>query len=101
RGARDSAIARCATVLWHGEQVPIEQVRDELLDANRQLSERGLRVLAFAIRDLPSDAMTAGLEDPMGQVHDLVLISLVGIIDPLRPEAVDAVREIGRAHVCT
>ena len=36
--------------------------------------------------------MTAALEDPMGEVHDLVLISLVGIIDPLRPEAVDAVR---------
>ncbi|HEX3206138.1 MAG TPA: HAD-IC family P-type ATPase, partial [Propionibacteriaceae bacterium] len=92
KGAPDIVIDRCATVLWHGEQVPIEQVRDELLDANRQLSERGLRVLAFAIRDLPSDAMTAALEDPMGEVHDLVLISLVGIIDPLRPEAVDAVR---------
>ena len=92
KGAPDIVIDRCATVLWHGEQVPIEQVRGELLDANRQLSERGLRVLAFAIRDLPSGAMTAALEDPMGEVHDLVLISLVGIIDPLRPEAVDAVR---------
>src|SRR5215213_1352598 len=92
KGAPDIVIDHCATVLWHGEQVPIEQVRDELLDANRQLSERGLRVLAFAIRDLPSDAMTAALGDPMGEVHDLVLISLVGIIDPLRAEAVDAVR---------
>ena len=92
KGAPDVIIDRCATVLWHGEQVPIEQVRDELLDANRQLSERGLRVLAFAVRDLPSDAMTAALDDPMGEVHDLVLISLVGIIDPLRAEAVDAVR---------
>ena len=92
KGAPDIVIDRCATALWHGEQVPIEQVRDELLDANRQLSERGLRVLAFAIRDLPSDAMTAALDDPMGEVHDLVLISLVGIIDPLRAEAVDAVR---------
>ncbi|HJY25075.1 MAG TPA: cation-transporting P-type ATPase [Actinomycetes bacterium] len=92
KGAPDVVIDRCATVLWHGEQVPIGQVRAELLDANRQLSERGLRVLAFAARDLPADAMTAALEDPMGEVHDLVLISLVGIIDPLRAEAVDAVR---------
>ena len=36
--------------------------------------------------------MTAALDDPMGEVHDLVLVSLVGIIDPLRAEAVDAVR---------
>ena len=63
-----------------------------MLDANRQLSERGLRVLAFAVRDLPADAMTAALDDPMAAVHDLVLVSLVGIIDPLRAEAVDAVR---------
>ena len=72
KGAPDVIIERCATALWHGEQVPIEQVRDELLDANRQLSERGLRVLGFAIRDLPSDAMTAALDDPMGEMHDLI-----------------------------
>ena len=48
--------------------MPIDQVRDELLDANRQLSERGLRVLAFAVRDLPADAMTAALDDPMAAV---------------------------------
>src|SRR4051794_19386757 len=92
KGAPDLVIDRCATVLWHGEQVPIAQVRDELLTANRELSERGLRVLAFAARDLATDAMDAALEDPMGAVHDLVLIALVGIIDPLRAEAVDAVR---------
>lgn len=92
KGAPDVVIDRCATVLWHGEEVPIGQVRAELLDANRRLSERGLRVLAFAARDLPAEAMAAALEDPMGEVHDLVLISLVGIIDPLRAEAVDAVR---------
>jgi Ca2+-transporting ATPase len=66
-------------------------VREELIEANRELSERGLRVLAFAIRDLPGAAMDA-LDDPMTAVHDLVLVSLVGIIDPLRTEAVEAVR---------
>ena len=99
KGAPDVIIERCATALWHGEQVPIAQVRDELLDANRQLSERGLRVLGFAIRDLPSDAMTAALDDPMGEMHDLILISLVGIIDPLRAEAVEAVRIAHQAGI--
>jgi Ca2+-transporting ATPase len=36
--------------------------------------------------------MTAALDDPMGAIQDLTLVSLVGIIDPLRAEAVDAVR---------
>jgi P-type Ca2+ transporter type 2C len=92
KGAPDIVIDRCATALWHGEQVPMEQVRDEVLGANRELSEKGLRVLAFAARDLPADAMTAAAADPMAEVHDLILVSLVGIIDPLRAEAVDAVR---------
>ena len=91
KGAPDVIIDRCASALWHGEPVPMAQVREELLEANRALSERGLRVLAFAIRDLPGDAMDA-LGDPMTAVHDLVLVSLVGIIDPLRTEAVEAVR---------
>jgi Ca2+-transporting ATPase len=92
KGAPDIVIDRCTSALWHGGQVPMEQVREELLDANRQLSERGLRVLAFAARDLPDEAMTAALDDPMGAIQGLTLVSLVGIIDPLRAEAVEAVR---------
>ena len=92
KGAPDVVFDRCATALWHGEQVPMAQVRDEVLDANRTLSERGLRVLAFAVRDLPAADMTAALDEPMDAVYDLALVSLVGIIDPLRAEAVDAVR---------
>ncbi len=99
KGAPDVIIERCATALWHGEQVPITQVRDELLDANRQLSERGLRVLGFAIRDLPSAAMNDALDDPMGEMQDLIFIALVGIIDPLRAEAIDAVRIAHQAGI--
>ena len=77
---------------WHGETTPIAEVRDEILAANQQLSERGLRVLAFAARDLDDAAMAAAIDDPMSAVSDLVLVALVGIIDPLRAEAKEAVR---------
>ena len=36
--------------------------------------------------------MTAALDDPMAAVEELMLVSLVGIIDPFRAEAVEAVR---------
>ena len=85
-------LERCGQALWHGELVPVATVRDELLAANRQLSERGLRVLAFAARDLDDAAMAAALADPMAAVTDLVFVALVGIVDPLRTEAKDAVR---------
>ncbi len=91
KGAPDVVIDRCSQALWNGNVVPMDQVRQDLLDANQRLSEKGLRVLAFAFRGLGAHTMQAAHDDPMGEVHDLVLISLVGIIDPLRPSAVDAV----------
>ncbi len=35
--------------------------------------------------------MTTAIGDPMGAVNDLLFVALVGIIDPLRTEAKDAV----------
>jgi P-type Ca2+ transporter type 2C len=92
KGAPDVVIERCGYALQHGKQVPMAQARDGLLDANQKLSEKGLRVLAFAVRDLDETAMPAAGEDPMSAVEDLVLVALVGIIDPLRAEAKAAVR---------
>jgi Ca2+-transporting ATPase len=92
KGAPDVVLERCSLVLWHGQQVPIATVREEILAANRQLSERGLRVLAFAARDLDDAEMSAAMTDPMAAVTGLVFVALVGIMDPLRTEAKDAVR---------
>ena len=84
-----SAVAgRCGTA----SRCRSRSVRDEILAVNHQLSERGLRVLAFAVRDLDDAAMSAAEADPMAAVTDLILVALVGIIDPLRTEAKDAVR---------
>ncbi|HTR70141.1 MAG TPA: cation-translocating P-type ATPase [Mycobacteriales bacterium] len=92
KGAPDVVLDRCSHALWHDQQVPVASVRDDLLAANQKLSEQGLRVLAFAIRDLDDALMPGDGEDAIGIVENLLLIALVGIIDPLRAEAKDAVR---------
>ena len=99
KGAPDVVLDRCSHVQWHGARVPIDEHRDDLLAANRQLSERGLRVLAFAAREVDADAMADALTDPMAAVHDLVFVALVGIIDPLRAEAKQAVTQALAAGV--
>ena len=99
KGAPDVVVDHCSHALWHGEQVPIGTVRDEVLAANRQLSERGLRVLAFAARDLDDAEMSAAIADPMAAVTDLTLVALVGIMDPLRIEAKDAVHTALKAGI--
>ena len=99
KGAPDVVVQRCGQALWHGELVPIDGVRDQILAANRQLSERGLRVLAFAAKDLDDAAMSTALTDPMAAVTGLVLVALVGIMDPLRTEARDAVHVALKAGI--
>jgi P-type Ca2+ transporter type 2C len=88
KGGPDVILARCATAQWAGgDLAPIERVRGEIDAANERLAGSGLRVLALAGRpmgDFPQE-MLAG--DPMAQVQDLRFYGLVGIIDPLRPEA--------------
>jgi P-type Ca2+ transporter type 2C len=92
KGAPDVVLDRCATALWRGATVATATVREDILNANRQLSERGLRVLAFAVRALDDSAMSAAVADPMSAVQGLVFVAIVGIMDPLRTEAKDAVR---------
>jgi Ca2+-transporting ATPase len=93
KGAPDVVLDLSTHALWHGDQVEIGQARDELLAANRELSEQGLRVLALALRRFPAEQLDAIQADPPVQVANLVFVGLVGIIDPLRPEAKVAVTE--------
>ncbi len=91
KGGPDVVLDRCDRALWYGEIVSMDTVRDEIVAANRELSEQGLRVLGFAARDLDDERMAAAMDDPFDAVGELVFIALVGIIDPLRVEARDAV----------
>ncbi|MFK8022686.1 MAG: cation-translocating P-type ATPase [Ilumatobacter sp.] len=92
KGAPDVILARCSQAIRDGEVVPIDDMRDEIVAANRRLSEQGLRVLSFAYRGVPDSSAEAIESDPMSMVDELVFVGLVGIIDPLRPSAKEAVR---------
>ncbi|MFC9833804.1 cation-translocating P-type ATPase [Rhodococcus sp. NPDC127530] len=99
KGGPDVVLARCATAYRPGRQVaPLDEVREELTEANRTMSEKGLRVLAFAARRLDGQEEAVGA-DPMSFVEDLTFVGMVGIIDPLRPEAIDAVRTAHAAGI--
>ena len=63
--------------------------RDAITCRNQQLAGEALRVLGFAYRDLPGVPSGSELT---GEERDLVFVGLVGMIDPPRPEAYDAVR---------
>ena len=87
KGAPEAVIPLCDSVLGPDGEEAIE--REAVLATADRMAARGLRVLAIARRhwpDLPQQHSHAEIES------SLVLIGLVGLIDPPRAEAQEAVR---------
>lgn len=99
KGAPDVVLARCDRAMWNGEIVGIDEVSERIAAANAELAGKGLRVMSFAYVDRPADEADAVAADPMAAVSNLVFVSLVGIIDPLRPSAIEAVRTARHAGI--
>lgn len=89
KGAPDEILKVCDTVLADGKAVPLTEARrQEIVEANRAMTQKALRVLAGAVRrhDMqPADCSPAALE------QGLCFVGLAGMIDPVRPEVVDAI----------
>ena len=94
KGAPEAVIDRCTGVAHANGHQPIDKAK-WLADAERMAGD-GLRVLAIAERRL--DAMPESAKP--GEVEQaLSLLGLVGLVDPPRPEAVDAVRSCQTAGI--
>jgi Ca2+-transporting ATPase len=93
KGGPDVILNRTTRVLMaDGHIEDLADHRQEIDAANDELASRGLRVLALALRVVPEQDEKALVDDPISLVEELAFVALVGIIDPLRPEAVDAVK---------
>ena len=79
KGAVDGLLHQTTSVWDNGTAVDLDdRWRGRITDANDALAAAGMRVLGVAFRPLDSSD-----DDPES---DLVLLALVGIIDPPRPE---------------
>jgi Ca2+-transporting ATPase len=76
------------------------QRRAEILETNEALAGEALRTLGVAGRWLPGDALEEHAARPDERVEqDLVFAGLIGILDPPRPEAKDAVARAKSAGI--
>lgn len=90
KGAPDVLLARSTRFLGtDGAEHPFgDDERARVLAENDRLASEGMRVLAVARRDLPRTDLDGDL---LAQVAGLTLLALVGIVDPPRREARDAI----------
>jgi magnesium-transporting ATPase (P-type) len=86
KGALEKVLPACRWVSdTPGSQALTSKHAQAFNDAQLAMAEKGLRVLAFAHRQLPDAYDSARLEE------DLVLDALVGLEDPPRPEVPAAI----------
>ncbi len=100
KGAPDVLIARSGSY-WMpgGEVLPVtEENRPLAFRENDRMAQAGERVMVVARRDFDPKTFdpTARLLD---QVTDLTLLAMVGIVDPPRPEARDAIAKCHSAGI--
>ena len=97
KGALDVLINKVNYVAdSHGIRKLNDEERKEIISVNKQLSEQGLRILAFAYKEL-QDKEEITKEDE----NDYVFTGLISMIDPPRVESKDAVHKCVMAGIET
>ena len=99
KGAPDVLLARSSHIRdAEGSEIPVDAGRERVLAENDRLAGAGLRVLAVAARELePADFHPEG--SLLDEVQGLTLLALVGIVDPPRKEAGDAIAHCKEAGI--
>jgi calcium-translocating P-type ATPase len=94
KGAPESVLPRCIQILHGGHTEPLDaQLRETIVEAQEAMAEKGLRILAFAMRRLAANDLYGGLEE------DMIFLGLVGLEDPPRPEVPRAIRKCNEAGI--
>jgi magnesium-transporting ATPase (P-type) len=99
KGAPSEILALSSHVRLGGQALPLDGLqRQKVMEANDRMARAGMRVLAVAERQLP-----VGFDDFRAEAveRDLVLLGLLGMLDPPRPEVAQAVATCRSAGIRT
>jgi P-type Ca2+ transporter type 2C len=93
KGAPDQLLTRATTTLAADDLHPVDvtdEMRERYEAENQRLGEQGLRVLATGRKDFDPASFDPNA-DLLPMLDGLTMLALVGIVDPPRPSARDAI----------
>lgn len=95
KGAPEAVIEKCTDMdTISGNQTIGENERNKLLEAAEFMASRALRVMAIATKHVDElEENTSDME------NNYVFLGLVGMIDPPRPEAMDAIKKAKKVGI--
>jgi Ca2+-transporting ATPase len=94
KGAIDNLLKISTRALVAGEIVPLtDEMKHKFLEVTEEMSNNALRVLGVAFKD------TNSIIDPKEMESDLVVIGIVGMIDPPRLEVKASINEAKEAGI--
>jgi Ca2+-transporting ATPase len=94
KGAIDNLLQKCTSALVDKRVVPLtDEMKDDYLKVTEEMSNSALRVLGAAYKDTSSQI------EPEDMEKGLIIIGLVGMIDPPRLEVKDSIREAKNAGI--
>ena len=97
KGAPDVVLKHCNKILInHRVEDLSEEIRIDIIKENKNMADKALRVLCSAIRyyeEVPKEISSETLE------NNLIFVGLTGMIDPVREEVVDAIKECNSAGI--
>lgn len=93
KGAVDVLLDRCTSVRYtDGIRHMTESEKEKIRKQNQIFSENGLRVLAFAYKE-SDEPLSVDTE------YNFIFLGLVSMVDPPRPESVEAVADAKKAGI--
>lgn len=97
KGAPDVMLNLSNKILKDGKVLSItDDDRKQILEINHHMASQALRVLAFAFKlesEIPKEP------NPHEVEKDMIFVGLIGMIDPARPEAKEAIRVCKQAGI--
>ena len=94
KGAIDNILVRANKVLVNGNIIELtEEIKNTILNEAEKMSNSALRVLGVAFKDVDDEIAVEEME------KDLVVVGIVGMIDPPRMEVKDSIIEAKKAGI--